>query len=79
MPAGLHSKEQDWPALADRDSCSGWDGLDSLAEAVLRNRHCEPREMVAKVMEAVKLWSHAPELPDDMTVMIARGINVGQA
>ena len=28
---------------------------------------------------AVKLWSHAPELPDDMTVMIARGINVGHA
>jgi len=54
-------------------------GAERLAEAVLRNRHCEPREMVAKVMEAVKLWSHAPELPDDMTVMIARGINVGQA
>jgi sigma-B regulation protein RsbU (phosphoserine phosphatase) len=54
-------------------------GAERLAEAVLRNRHCEPREMVAKVMEAVKLWSHAPELPDDMTVMIARGINVGHA
>jgi sigma-B regulation protein RsbU (phosphoserine phosphatase) len=53
-------------------------GAERLAEAVLKNRHCEPREMVAKVMEAVKQWSNAPELPDDMTVMIARGI-VGQA
>ena len=49
-------------------------GADRLAEAVLKNRHCDPKEMVAKVMEAVKQWSSAPELPDDMTVMIARGI-----
>jgi hypothetical protein len=25
-------------------------------------------------MEAVKHWSNAPELPDDMTVLIARGL-----
>ena len=30
--------------------------------------------MVAKIMEAVTLWSSAPELPDDMTVVIARGL-----
>jgi sigma-B regulation protein RsbU (phosphoserine phosphatase) len=49
-------------------------GLDRLSESVLRNRHCEPSEIVAKVMESVKNWSNAPELPDDMTVMIAKGI-----
>jgi sigma-B regulation protein RsbU (phosphoserine phosphatase) len=49
-------------------------GAERLAESVLKNRYCEPGEMVAKVMEAVKRWSGAPELPDDMTVMIARGI-----
>jgi hypothetical protein len=41
---------------------------------VLRNRACEPCEIVAKAMEAVKHWSNAPELPDDMTVLIAKGI-----
>jgi len=49
-------------------------GVDRLSESVLRNRNCAPGEMVAKVMEAVKLWSGAPELPDDMTVLIAKGI-----
>jgi sigma-B regulation protein RsbU (phosphoserine phosphatase) len=49
-------------------------GIERLTEAVLRNRNCEPREIVAKTMEAVKHWSHAPELPDDMTVLIAKGI-----
>lgn len=49
-------------------------GVERLSEAVLRNRSCEPGEIVAKVMEAVKHWSSAPELPDDMTVLIAKGI-----
>jgi sigma-B regulation protein RsbU (phosphoserine phosphatase) len=49
-------------------------GAERLAESVLKNQHCEPIEIVTKVMEAVRLWSAAPELPDDMTVMIARGI-----
>ena len=49
-------------------------GVDRLAENVLRNQNAEPSEIVAKVMEAVKHWSGAPELPDDMTVVIARGI-----
>jgi phosphoserine phosphatase RsbU/P len=49
-------------------------GAERLAESVLKNQHCELCEIVAKVMEAVRLWSTAPELPDDMTVMIARGI-----
>lgn len=49
-------------------------GVDRLAECVLRNRACEPREIVAKAMEAVKHWSHSEELPDDMTVLVAKGI-----
>jgi sigma-B regulation protein RsbU (phosphoserine phosphatase) len=49
-------------------------GVDRLSEAVLRHRNCEPCEIVAKVMESVKHWSNAPELPDDMTVLIAKGI-----
>jgi sigma-B regulation protein RsbU (phosphoserine phosphatase) len=49
-------------------------GVDRLAETVLRYQNAQPREIVAKVMESVKHWSGAPELPDDMTVLIARGI-----
>jgi sigma-B regulation protein RsbU (phosphoserine phosphatase) len=49
-------------------------GVDRLAETALRYRNSEPREIVAKIMEAVVSWSNAPELPDDMTVVIARGL-----
>jgi sigma-B regulation protein RsbU (phosphoserine phosphatase) len=49
-------------------------GAERLADTVLRNRTCDTVEIVAKVMEAVKQWSNAPELPDDMTVLIARGL-----
>jgi len=49
-------------------------GVERLAEQVLKNQNAEPSEIVAKVMESVKHWSGAPELPDDMTVVIARGI-----
>jgi hypothetical protein len=40
----------------------------------LRYQNSEPKEIVAKIMEAVIHWSTAPELPDDMTVVIARGL-----
>ncbi len=49
-------------------------GMERLAEAVLKNQQAEAAEIVAKVMEAVKQWSSSPELPDDMTVLIARGL-----
>lgn len=49
-------------------------GAERLADTVLKNRTCETVEIVAKVMEAVKQWSNTPELPDDMTVLIARGL-----
>ncbi len=48
-------------------------GTERLAEIAQRHHRSEPREIVAKIMEAVKHWSTAPELPDDMTVVIARG------
>jgi sigma-B regulation protein RsbU (phosphoserine phosphatase) len=49
-------------------------GADRLAETALLYQDCEPKEIVAKIMEAVRQWSTAPELPDDMTVLIARGL-----
>jgi sigma-B regulation protein RsbU (phosphoserine phosphatase) len=49
-------------------------GVERLAETALRYQNSEPKEIVAKIMEAVTHWSTAPELPDDMTVMIARGL-----
>jgi sigma-B regulation protein RsbU (phosphoserine phosphatase) len=48
-------------------------GTERLAEIAQRHYRSEPREIVAKIMEAVRHWSTAPELPDDMTVVIARG------
>ena len=49
-------------------------GAERLAETALRHQNSEPKEIVAKIMEAVRQWSAAPELPDDMTVLIARGL-----
>jgi sigma-B regulation protein RsbU (phosphoserine phosphatase) len=49
-------------------------GAERLVETALKHQHCEPKEIVAKIMEAVRHWSSAPELPDDMTVVIARGL-----
>lgn len=49
-------------------------GIERLTETALRYQNCEPKEIIAKVMEAVAHWSSAPELPDDMTLMIARGL-----
>jgi sigma-B regulation protein RsbU (phosphoserine phosphatase) len=49
-------------------------GVERLAETALRYQNSEPKEIVAKIMEAVAHWSTSPELPDDMTVVIARGL-----
>ncbi len=49
-------------------------GIERLAETALRHQNSEPGEIVAKIMEAVAHWSTAAELPDDMTVVIARGL-----
>jgi sigma-B regulation protein RsbU (phosphoserine phosphatase) len=49
-------------------------GAERLADTVRRNLNREPHEIAVKVMEAVRQWSHAPELPDDMTLVVMRGI-----
>ena len=49
-------------------------GTDRLAEMVRRNLNREPHEIAVKVMEAVRQWSNAPELPDDMTLVVMRGV-----
>lgn len=49
-------------------------GAERLAETALLYQNREPHEIVAKIMEAVTHWSTAPELPDDMTVVIAKGL-----
>jgi sigma-B regulation protein RsbU (phosphoserine phosphatase) len=49
-------------------------GADRLAETALLYQNSEPREIVARIMDAVAHWSTASELPDDMTVVIARGL-----
>jgi sigma-B regulation protein RsbU (phosphoserine phosphatase) len=49
-------------------------GAERLAETILRHQSAEPCEIVARTMESVKQWSNSPELPDDMTVLIAKGI-----
>jgi sigma-B regulation protein RsbU (phosphoserine phosphatase) len=49
-------------------------GVDRLTETVLRYQNTEPKEVVARIMEAVANWSTASELPDDMTVVLARGL-----
>jgi phosphoserine phosphatase RsbU/P len=45
-----------------------------LIEVALRHQNLEPKQIAGRIMEAVQLWSKAPELPDDMTVVIARGL-----
>ncbi len=49
-------------------------GTDRLAATALQHRSAGPCEIVDKLMDAVILWSTAPELPDDMTVVMARGL-----
>ena len=49
-------------------------GAERLSEVAQRYRTAQPCDMVNKIMEAVTHWSTAPELPDDMTVVIAKGL-----
>lgn len=49
-------------------------GAARLAEVVMRHRNAEPREIVAKVLEAVRHWDTSTEQADDMTLMIVRGL-----
>ena len=49
-------------------------GAERLADTVRRNQNREPHEIAVKVMETVRQWSNAPELPDDMTLVVMRGV-----
>jgi len=41
-------------------------------ELILKYRNVDGKEIVARVMEAVRNWNKAAELPDDMTILLAR-------
>jgi sigma-B regulation protein RsbU (phosphoserine phosphatase) len=47
-------------------------GEERLKEFLVRNRHLEMKELIAKVMDSVVEWTSAGEMPDDMTVLAAR-------
>ncbi len=47
-------------------------GADRLVETVLKHQKLESSELVIRVMDAVRAWTTAPELPDDMTLVLAR-------
>jgi phosphoserine phosphatase RsbU/P len=49
-------------------------GTERLADVVHRHRGAAPCEVVKQIMNAVTHWSTAPELPDDMTLVMARGL-----
>lgn len=47
-------------------------GVERLTDLLLRHQHADTGELIARIMEAVQQWTNAPELPDDMTLLIAR-------
>ena len=49
-------------------------GEDRLQELLLKYAHTDSSEIIARAMEAVVQWTGALELPDDMTMVVARRI-----
>jgi sigma-B regulation protein RsbU (phosphoserine phosphatase) len=49
-------------------------GADRIVQVVAKNQHRDAKEIIVRVMEAVEQWTSAPELPDDMTVLLAKRI-----
>ena len=47
-------------------------GADRLTDLLLRYQNECSHELIARVMESVQQWTHATELFDDMTVLVAR-------
>ena len=47
-------------------------GEERLKEILVRNHHLETSDLIAKVMDSVVQWTSAEEMPDDMTVLVAR-------
>ncbi len=49
-------------------------GEDRLIDLIHKHRHREDSELVTIVLEAVRSWKGGPELHDDMTLLLARGV-----
>jgi sigma-B regulation protein RsbU (phosphoserine phosphatase) len=49
-------------------------GEDRLRDLLVKFENADSAEMIARTMEAVRQWTHAPEQPDDMTMVVARRI-----
>jgi sigma-B regulation protein RsbU (phosphoserine phosphatase) len=49
-------------------------GAERLGNVAMSNRHGKPADIAAKIMEAVTEWGSAAEMPDDLTVVIAKGL-----
>ncbi|MDQ6701077.1 MAG: SpoIIE family protein phosphatase [Acidobacteriota bacterium] len=47
-------------------------GVDRMVELLVRHQGLDAHEISARIMEAVQDWNHAAELPDDMTLLLAR-------
>jgi len=51
-------------------------GEDRLVELVKKHSQREDHEIVGIVLDAVRSWTGTPELSDDMTLLIARGVQL---
>ena len=49
-------------------------GEEKLTELLLRYTQRESKEIIARVMETVEQWMGSSEMPDDMTMLVARGV-----
>ncbi|MBS1859216.1 MAG: SpoIIE family protein phosphatase [Acidobacteria bacterium] len=49
-------------------------GEERLQELMIKYAHADSSELIARTMEAVVQWTGADELPDDMTMVVARRI-----
>jgi sigma-B regulation protein RsbU (phosphoserine phosphatase) len=49
-------------------------GEDRLTDLILKHASCESGEIIAAVMDSVQEWTGAPELQDDMTMLLARRV-----
>jgi sigma-B regulation protein RsbU (phosphoserine phosphatase) len=49
-------------------------GEDRLIELLVGYGQRESKEIIARIMETVEQWTGTAELPDDMTVVLARGV-----
>lgn len=47
-------------------------GEERLTDLLLRHQALDSHEIIARVMDAVVQWTNAPELPDDMTLLVAK-------